>query len=291
MITQMDVLNTQPDIPELPIGGFVPNNSAVQIRKIDGLGPVKAEIASTPFATGRGDLFQGNSIAKRNILLTLGLSPDWADQTIASLRQLLYGYFMTGFWVELHFHSDELPTSFIRGIVESFEPNIFSQDPEMQISLICPKPDFIDLETSFITGSAIDISGVDFEELTYETLTGGGVESVNYIGTAPSGFELRIDGTYTGPLVFVNATPDAVQVLSMEEVVIDSSQRFELNTVRSFRYVYNVDTTTDEAVNILAKMDKLSDWPEFSPGANRFAVYADSALTWDLGYFNRFGGL
>lgn len=289
MITQMEVISTQPDIPELPMGGFVPNNESIQVRSIEGLGPVKSDISSTPFATGRGSLFQGYSIETRNIVLNLGLNPNWADQTMSSLRKLLYRYFMTGTWARLRFLSDDLVTVYINGISESFEPNIFSQDPEMQVSIICPKPDLIDEATTILTGDTLDITGVDFEELVFEDLTG--VDTLDYIGTAPAGFELRIEDTYTGPLAFINATPDGVQYLSLEDVVIDGTQRFELNTVRSLRSILNVDPGTEDAVNILAKMDKTSDWPEFSPGANRFAVYAESTLEWTLGYFNRFGGL
>lgn len=296
MITQIEVISTQPDILELPLGGFVPNDAPLQIRNIEGLGPVKGEVASTPFATGRGDLFQGIAIAKRNIVITFGLNPDWAEQTITALRHHVYRYFMTGFWAELRFISDELPTMFIRGVVESCEPNIFSQDPEMQVSLICPKPDLIDIQSTPITGTTEVIPAEEWEEviftnLRFENLVYPGVEELDYIGTAPTGFELRIEDSYTGPLTIMNATPDGVRILWVTGILVNPTYRFELNTVRSSRYVYYVDNSSDAAINILAKMNKLSDWPEFNSGANRFVVFAISALNWELVYFNRFGGL
>src|SRR3954454_24463935 len=124
MITRMAVLSPQPSVPELPLGRFMPNNEVIQIRNIEGLGPVKSDISKTPYATGRGDLFQGSSTGTRNIVLTLGLNPNWATQTMTSLRQLLYRYFMPENWVSLRFVSDELPLVGIRGIVEGFEPNL-----------------------------------------------------------------------------------------------------------------------------------------------------------------------
>jgi hypothetical protein len=295
LITSMEVISTQPDIPELPLSGFMPNHDPVQIRNIEGLGPVKSGIASTPFATGRGDLFQGASIEKRNIVITFGLNPNWADQSMTSLRQLLYRYFMTGFWTELRFFSDGLPTVYIRGVVESCEPNIFSQDPEMQVSVICPKPDLIDLETSVLTGSTKVISegwdDVIWTNLSYASLVYPETENLDYIGTAPSGFLLRVEDAYTGPLMIFNATPDGYQFLSLTGVLVNSTQRLDVNTVRSVRYVHNVDTASEAAVNILAKMDKISDWPEFHPGANRFVVFATASIEWQIGFFNRFGGL
>lgn len=290
MITQMEAISNQPDIPELPLGGFVPGSAAaIQVRGMDGLGPVKAEISSTPFATGRGSLFQGDSITTRNIVLNLGLNPDWATQTVSSLRKLLYRYFTTGFWVKLRFISDDLPDIYINGVVESFEPSIFAQDPEMQVSIICPKPDFIDEDTTIITGETLDIADVDFDEMVFEDMT---ADDVVYLGTAPAGFELRITDDYTGDLAFFNAHPDGTQYMLLTDVVVNSTQRFELSTTRSQRYVYNVNPTTDDAINILAKMLKESEWPEFQPGANRFAVYSDTpGLAWTLGYLTRFGGL
>jgi hypothetical protein len=75
-------------------------------------------------------------------------------------------------------------------------------------------------------------------------------------------------------------------------VTVNTSQYFELNTVRSLRYVYTILTGTDDATNILAKMAKDSDWPEFSPGTNSLTITASAGgLSWSLGYFNRFGGL
>jgi hypothetical protein len=277
VINGMAVLSPQPSVPELPLGGFMPNAEVIQIRSIEGLGPVKSEIAKTPYATGRGDLFQGSSTGTRNIVLSLGLNPDWESQTMVSLRQLLYRYFMPETWATLRFFADELPVLGIRGIVESFEPNLFSEDPEMQISILCPKPDFIDVATTLLTGT---VDGTPIP--------------INYIGTAPAGFQLRIQsaGSYSGGLSVINDTPDDNQRIDLNPVTVDSGLYFELNTVRSLRYVYNVVVGTEDATNILAKMAKDSDWPELRPGTNSLTILASAGgLTWSLGYFNRFGGL
>src|SRR5213596_4405692 len=106
----MEAVSAQLDAPTLPLGGFMPNNEPIQIRGIDGLGPVKSEISSTPFATGRGNLYQDAATGMRNIVLTFGLNPNWVDQSITSLRHLLYAYFIPENFVTLKFFSDEYPT-------------------------------------------------------------------------------------------------------------------------------------------------------------------------------------
>lgn len=291
MITQMEAISNQPSIPELPIGGFVPNNMAIQIRGIDGINPVKAEIALTPYATGRGSLDQGDFIPPRNIVLTLGLNPNWQDQTIASLRRLLYRYFSTGMWVKLRFLSDDMETVYINGKVESFEPNIFSEDPEMQISIICNKPDLIAEDTTLLSGISLDLAGVDFGALDFFSGMSA-VDTIDYEGTAPAGMVLRVTADYSGSIALFNTTPDGKQFMQVGSVVVNSGQRFEVNTVRTTRYVHYVNPSTDAAVNILAKMTMESDWPEFSPGANKFAVYTTGGgLAWTLGYLNRYSGL
>ena len=277
MINRMEVVGDQPGVPSLPLGGFSPNNEPIQIRGIEGLGPVKAEIASTPFATGRGNLYQGAATGMRNIVLTLGLNPNWTSQSMTSLRHLLYAYFIPEDWVTLRFISDELPPVFIRGIIESFEPNIFSQDPEIQISILCPKPDLIDIATTLIEGN------VDGSETT-----------VAYAGTVVGGFQLRIEspGSYSGDLTVKNTVRGEDQIFTIQSVTVNTSQRVDLNTIRASRYVYNVSTVDETAIDILAKIVHNSDWPEFSPGENKLSVTAGSSgLTWALGYFNRYGGL
>lgn len=282
MITRLEIVSSQPDAPSLPLGGFMPNDDPVQIRNIDGLGPVKSDLALTPFATGKGELFQGAATGKRNIVLTLGLNPNWAEQTVSALRQLLYRYFMPELWSTLRFVSDEYPILSINGITESFEPNIFSQDPEIQISVICPRPDFIDLDTIVTEG----VIGVDSDEIM-----------LNYDGTVNAGFVLLVESTpelstYSGGMTVANTFAGETKTLSLSSLTVDDTMYLEVNTVKTTRHIYNVRYTDGEEFNILGKMAINSKWPEFGPGLNMLAISTDTpGLKWKLGYFNRYGGL
>ena len=284
LITRMEILNWHTSAPELPLGGFMPNDDPVQIRNIDGLGPVAAAISSSPFATGRGELYQGASTGKRNIVLTLGLNPNWNDQTISSLRQLLYKYLLPEQWTRLRFFSDDLPTVEIAGVVETFEPNIFSQDPEIQISILCPKPDFVDVDATFLAGTVGDGS----TEL-----------EIDYIGTVFTGFEFRVRSStalaeYSGNFIIRNQHANGDQAFQVLSVTVNPDMYFSLNSVRSDRWIRNVfvDDAMNLSVDILAKMATNSIWPELRPGENLFSVEADApGQKWVLAYFNRFGGL
>lgn len=285
MIQRMEIVSSQPGAPLLPLGGFMLNDDPVQIRNIEGLGPVKSAMASTPFATGRGELYQGSSTGTRNLVLTLGLNPNWYDQTIMSLRLLLYRYFMPETWIECRFITDEMPIVYINGVVESFEPNHFSQDPEMQISILCPKPDFIDVNTTLVHGVSAATPG------------GSAPLPIAYDGTVPSGFELHMRGSttvpaFTGEVIITNEIGDQYQDLRVASVTVDATRFLKVNTTRTTRQIYNVMTADKEEVNILGQMEKVSTWPEFSPGTNQLRVMTTTpGLDWTLGYFNRFGGL
>lgn len=282
MLTKMEVFSDNPSAPELPLGGFMASDDPIQIRDIDGLGPVKAEVASTGFATGRGELYQGSSTGKRNIVMKLGLNPDWAEQTMSSLRQQLYRYFLPEAWTKLRFFSDYLPVVDIEGIVESFEPNIFSQDPEVQISVLCHKPDFVEADATIYDGVVDDGT----LELEFE-----------YVGTVATGFELRVDAdidnvSYLGDLDITLKSPETPQLLKVEGVTIDTSKYFKMSSVRNAKRVESIAVVDGVRTNLLAKMTTESVWPEIKPGTNLLSVAAaEFGQHWTMAYFNRFGGL
>lgn len=278
MIIRMECFSSQPDAPELPLGGFMPNDDPVLIKNIDGLGPVKAELTSTAFATGRGELYQGGSVGKRNIVLTLGFNPDWAGhQTMSSLRQMLYRYFLPLEWTKLRFYTQELPPVDIEGIVESFDPNIFSQDPEVQISILCHKPDFIDTNATIIEGVMDSLAEQEFE----------------YIGTADTGFELVVKHTedvptYNGQLIVLIEG----QAFNVDPIDIDDTQYFKLSTIPHAKRVQTVQYTDGALTNLLSGVSDISVWPIIKPGNNVLSVAGETdGPVWTLAYFNRFAGL
>jgi hypothetical protein len=280
VITKVEVFGVRP-APAFALAGFMPSDDPVVLRGIDGLGPVKAEITTTPSGTSRGATYQGSSTGGRNIVLALGLNPDWATQTVSNLRQLLYRYFMTEQWVKLRFFSDELPTTDIEGYVESFEPNIFSQDPEIQISIINPKPDFVEIDATIFRGSVDD---------------GSNQMVVNYEGTVYTGIEVRIDRSvelpaYSGPVTIRVENSDGVQAITVNPVTVDTTRSYKMSSVQGQKRVQAESLIApDDIINLLKV--KSGDWPVLQPGENLVSVIADTpGQHWTLAFFNRFGGL
>jgi hypothetical protein len=256
----------------------------VQVRDIDGLGPVKADITTEPFATGDGELLSGDpTVGKRNIVLKLGLNPNWVDQTMSSLRRQLYRYLLPKTWVKLRFFSDDMPTVDIEGWVETFDPNMFSQDPEIQCSIICPKPDFIEPDATIYTGVVDDGTA----ELEFE-----------YTGSVDTGFEVRVQHSvtnvaYTGALhISMQREPEIAQVFTVDPVTIDATKHLKLSTIRNAKRIQNVDNSDGVTTNLLMHMTDDSVWPKIQAGTNLFKVSsAENGQDWTLAFFNRYGGL
>jgi hypothetical protein len=280
-LTALEIFGMRSVAPLLPIApGGMPGTDPIQIKNIDGLGPVKASISSTAFGAYDGEAFTGASVGKRNIVITVGLNPDWETQTMEELRGLLYAYFQPKVPARLRFTSTHLPLCQIDGYVESMEPNIFSKDPEVQVSVVCLKPDFVAVETTIITGLTGD--GVTFETFDYE-------------GSSPTGFVLEVEGgvVWSDGIMEVFLKSPLPQVFTLIDASIGHGSNLQLSSIVGDKYVRLYNTTDGSVVNLLDTMQSTSDWPELTPGENDLAIITNAIVPqdWSLTYSARFVGL
>jgi hypothetical protein len=254
----------------------------VQIRNIEGLNPVKATVNTIPYGSVDGAAHVGSGVPTRNILLTVGLNPDWHTWTYESLRAILYAYFMPKNSVLLVFYSDNLIPVQIEGIVEDVMVNPFSKDPELIISIICPDPYFTAVEPEIIMGETC---------LPDEVIT----ETIDYNGNVEAGIYIEVKWI-TNP----GATKVGVQIgdpaLTYFDVVaqVNSTKYFRMSSLFTRKFIENI--TFDEGI-ITSLLNKVtvkegSAWPTLQPGENNFCVITDAGMQeWELTYYERFGGL
>lgn len=284
MLTKMEITNPRNATLALLLGGSGPNTEAIQVRNTEGLGPVKASISTSPFGSIDGEAYTGSSVGKRNIVITVGLDPNWIDQSMASLRTLLYAYFMPKQSVKLRFFSDSMTTVEISGYVEGFEPNIFAKDPEIQISIVCPLPDFVAIAATVKTGVVVA-----------NNVPQAG-EDIGYLGNIATGFVLKVASStalpsYLGSVDIVSRTPFS-PAFSANSVTIDGGLYFEMSSVRGLKYARGINVLGGAIITLLRNLAASSTWPQLEPGVNNFYVAAATAgQVWTLTYFNRFGGL
>lgn len=250
----------------------------LQIRNIDGLGPVKATISTTPYSVFDGSTFTGSSVDTRNIVLTIGFNPNWADLTFESLRRLVYAYFMPKAAVNLEFFSDDIPPVGIYGYVESCEPVLFSKDPEIQVSIICPYPHFTAIDPTIITGNAANqYVPVDF----------------TYDGSVETGFTLKVtQGVGPSPTSISIQVEDPTLTYFTLLATVTANSYLSMSSVPGAKYAQNVSLSSGAITSLISKMQAGSQWPTIKPGPNHFAVVTDQGLqTWQLTYYEKYGGL
>lgn len=285
MITNVEVyssLSTAPDLP-LAVGGTGADDP-IQIRDLQGLGPVKAAVNTKAQADKDGEFYTGTSVGKRNIVLIVGLNADWVNHTVSSLRQDIYGYFMPKQPVRLRLFSDDLPAVEIEGYTESADPNLFSQDPEMVMSIICPAPDFIAVSQSQIAGVAKP--GADWVDFT---VVGNVETSVDLLVSAADTDPTNYDGVITFEHKMLNGPVEPFAVNGS----IDASTDLHINSVVGGKKAENLFDGGEKA-NLLNTMSDDSVWPKLVRGTNSVRVLLDAGAAdkeWTLTYFERFGGL
>lgn len=282
MLTEVKAYSSWRSAPTLPLSdGGRPETDLIQIRNIDGLDPVKASVSTSPFGSVDGASFTGSSVETRNIVLTLHPNPNWDQWTFESLRRLLYSYFMPKRQTRLILYSDDMVPVEISGIVESVSVNIFSKDPELIVSIVCPDPYFTALEPTVLTGQTVR--------------SGGAVTTFEYNGTIEAGMFVEVTTT-----IAPTPTDIAIQIgdpkLSYFAVAasVDSTKFFQMSSLPMRKYVQNVDINTGVITNLLSKVhiQEGSLWPTFQPGENEFAVITDQGVQdWELTFYERFGGL
>ncbi len=282
MLTEVKAYSSWQEAPTLPLSDTGrAETDLIQIRNIDGLDPVKASVNTSPFGSVDGAAYTGSSVVSRNIVLTVGLNPDWDNWSYEALRRLIYSYFMPKRPVRLVFYSSDMPTVEISGIVESVEINLFSKDPEFLISIICPDPYFTAVDPEVITGQSVR--------------PGGTVQQIDYNGTVVAGIHVQVtwvSGTVP-TLIGIQVGDPAISYCNVDAGV-SSALYFELNSIPMEKFVQNVNISTGVITNLLSKLhiQEGSSWPTLEPGTTEFSVITNTGVQdWELRYYERFGGL
>lgn len=290
MLTEVKAYSSWRSAPTLPLtDGGRAETDLLQIRNIDGLDPVKASVNTSPFGAVDGASYTGSSVLTRNIVLTIGLKPDWDVWTFEKLRRLVYQYFMPKRQTRLVFYSDDLVPVEISGVVESCEVNQFSKDPEMQVSIICPDPYFTALEPVVLTGQTVPIGSVQPVEQSLP------VTLIEYNGTIEAGLHLDVTATTDPPPTEIGIQLGDPKISYFGvQAAVNPSMYFELSSLPMQKFVQNINIGSGVITNLLSKVNIQEGalWPSLAPGENEFIVTTDVGVhDWELTYYERFGGL
>lgn len=273
MLTTVEVRTAQGNLLSLPLSDVT---NGLVVENIDGLDPVKATLVSSSFAQMDGAQYQSSRREPRNIKIRLGLAPDYVTDTVRDLRKRLYEYLMPKKLVSLRFIMGNELTVDIAARVESFETPLFTQEPAVDISLLCFDPDFYD-------PTLITLSGL--------TTSGSIMTMVDYQGTVETGivFKLLVNREMSDFTIYHQPPDGTLRSLDFTSALL-SGDVVTISTVPGNKYVTR--TRAAVATSLLYAISPQSNWTEFLPGDNDIRIYATGAgVPYTIEYTNKYGGL
>lgn len=258
MLTEVEIINKyRQQTLRLPMNDLIGDSFIpYPVTSIDGLSPVDVDITTTNFALNDGIIIQGVRRGGRNLVLTMNLNTDYASNTVESLRHNLYGYLSPGDEVELIFEYDTRGSVRTSGIVETFVTPMFTDNPQAQVSIMCPVPYF---------------SAVDRSIVSMNTVSVGNATAINYDGTYPAGLTIGISPTsiVNGLSFKLQSETYPVQKLEYQgSILVDES--FELITTPLKRGVWITNQSGKKST--LNEITMSSDWLFLRPGSNMLTV-------------------
>lgn len=246
------------------------------VQDIEGLDPVKANLVSSSFAQQDGAQYQSARRESRNIVLKLGLYPDYALDTVDSLRKRLYPFFMPKKTVNLRFFMEDGLVVDIAGRVETCESPKFTQEPTVVVSILCFDPDFIEPEEVVVNGTTTD----DVNTLL-----------IDYVGTVETGIELKlfVDRTMSEFTIYHQLPDGTIKTTDFAAPVV-AGDVVTITTTTGSKSAILTHTGSDSS--ILYGISPQSNWLELDTGANAIRVYAEgAAVPYTITYTRRYGGL
>lgn len=245
------------------------NENKYQILQIDGLTPPKAKIDTIDVVNVDGAKFKSSKLEMRNLVLTIKINGDVEKNRIA-----LYDFFMPSQWCKIT-HKSSLKTVYIECYCETNDCDLFENGQTAQISLLCPKPYWINLVSTIIDISkkygnftfpfSIEEQGIVFASIDLNKIT----RIINY-GEVSNGMIITIkaNDTVSNPVIYNYNSGEYIKVNKTmqqgEKIVINT----ELKTVYS--YIDSIET------NIINYKDDSSTWLELSRGNNFLTYNSDS---------------
>jgi len=257
---------------------FLPLTDASQgyvVKEVQGLDPVKASLTSSTMAQMDGALFQNARREPRNITMKVGLECDYISNTVAGLRKNLYDYLMTKGNVTFSLWVDLAKWAMTNAVVESVENNMFTADPEVDISLICFDPDLYAPSETVMDGMTTNST---------DTVT------IDYPGTSETGvkFEMVIPAD-AGEVRLYNTRPD--QVVNMVRVTgnLLTNDLLTMDTNPGSKKI--TLTRNGLEFSVLYFLDQTSDWVSLMRGPNLIrAFYGGAPSPYTLTYTVKYGG-
>lgn len=260
----------------------LPNETLVGLG-VTGLEPIAAIVQTRAYGLEDGEFFTGSKVGKRNIVLNLGLATPQARDTV-------YAYFLPKSVVKLRLNFDDRPFVEIDGHVETLTPGgRFSEAPELptkQVSIICPKPNFLSVLKTIEGVAGMNPVAVDLP----------------YLGNTGAGFFLNLHAggseRIIGSVNIIVELGGSFRRMEFENLSVPPGWRLHISTHHGGKRVEMQPPISMEAdfdpSSVLGKMVDTYFWTQLFPGLQKVkvqTVHQDIARPWFLTYADQFAGV
>jgi hypothetical protein len=219
----------------------------------------------------------------REIVMLISLNPQFAlGKSYSDLRDDLYravASSRTGV-VQVRFNNGLKTIAAVKGFVKKFDSNLFSEKPQVQLTIRCEDPWF----------RALERTPVPSFKLT-DSMTINNAQS-----TAPHGFRfgLTVDENITTLTVQDAATPEWSFVVTPGTISANTGflagDKVYFSSEANDRYFYIVRSAT--TIQLVDRIEPGSVWPVMFPGDNNFVFSGNGGFTIDyLDYYATYWGV
>jgi len=194
---------------------------------------------------------------------------------------------MPKYKVRMVFETTEFPPVEIYGYVESNEPNMFSKEPEHQISIICPETNFKSIDPTNISGE-----------------TNQSPIEIDYKGTVETGIVVVVTNPNNYPTSNIWFRPQVNDPLINSINVpawVGINETAEVSSIPGDKYINHIGSTGIVTSLVSSSLliddnDRFDRWPMIGPGTVDFSVLSEpsggySTRSWALEYYEMFGSL
>lgn len=236
------------------------------VYKITGLNPPEVNINSSVNTIQDGSTINSARMGNRNLVIYIAL-----EGNIEVNRINLYKYFPPKKTVKIYYTNDTRDV-YIEGTVELIECDFFTQKEIVQISIICPKPYFKNVD--ILTTSFSDVSSlfefpfdIEKEGIEFSAITLNIRKVIINTGDAETGIIMELfaaGGTVVNPVIY-----DVLRRTQMRlNFTLQQSDMIRINTnagEKAIELIRNGITT-----NAMGYMSQDSTWLQLDTGDNVF---------------------
>lgn len=257
---------------DFPILGATASGPFV-LKGAEGLGPPEVSVRMTRTVLEKA-IYQGKSAALRQIIVVVGLQPNWdVGQTAEELRTTLYSLLTPkyGAMLKVQIFDGSTQQAFAQGHISKMEAAMFTKDPAVQITVDCDYPYFLAPSTTTQTPVKSIVNGNQAFDVVNP-------------GTAPAGFKAGFDLTANVGTTLLLSDENALgQKLQVDGINWVSGDRFVVDTRPGSRGVWR-GPAGGALVSVLNNLNAdVSEWMHLHAGDNKL-ILNTASFNWAPGY-------